>query len=201
MVSLAFKYVPQPATTTSVFSSVFILLLWYKGYRVILITPRGPKYIRLFLAKNFHQGKWAYARGERILGSIMGTILLEMLSDAGGVLGFWGGVGSMGTLFLVILMTQKYCCRSSDNKDDSGWQVQTKPETYCVNSLNKLEPTFMRLDFLSLSIKFNLNNFCLLWYEICHNFVIKENLVLFSEIIAWNSQGHSNNFHIEFMYK
>ena len=81
---------------------------------------------------------------ERILGSIMGTILLEMLSDAGGVLGcwggvgsmgrillemlsdaggvlgFWGGVGSMGTLFLVILMTQKYCCRSSDNKDDSG---------------------------------------------------------------------------------
>jgi hypothetical protein len=39
---------------------------------------------------------------------------------AGGVLGFWGGVGSMGTLFLVILMTQKYCCRSSENKDDNG---------------------------------------------------------------------------------
>jgi hypothetical protein len=45
-------------------------------------------------------------------------VVISVLS--GGVLGFWGGVGSMGTLFLVILMTQKYCCRSSDNKDDSG---------------------------------------------------------------------------------
>ena len=27
----------------------------------------------------------------------------------------------MGTLFLVILLAQKYCCRSREDKDDSGW--------------------------------------------------------------------------------
>ena len=28
----------------------------------------------------------------------------------GGVLGFWGGVCSLGTMFLMILLSQKYCC-------------------------------------------------------------------------------------------
>jgi hypothetical protein len=26
------------------------------------------------------------------------------------VLGFWGGVGSLGTIFLLILVSQRYCC-------------------------------------------------------------------------------------------
>lgn len=44
----------------------------------------------------------------------------EFKAILGGVLGFWGGVGTMGTLFLVILLAQKYCCRSREDKDDSG---------------------------------------------------------------------------------
>jgi len=43
----------------------------------------------------------------------------EFKAIMGGVLGFWGGVGSMGTLFLVVLMTQRYCCRNNQ-KSDSG---------------------------------------------------------------------------------
>lgn len=44
----------------------------------------------------------------------------EFVAILGGVLGFWGGVGSMGTVFLFILMTQRYCCRPNKDKDDSG---------------------------------------------------------------------------------
>jgi len=44
----------------------------------------------------------------------------EFKAILGGVLGFWGGVGTMGTLFLVILLAQKYCCRSREDKDDTG---------------------------------------------------------------------------------
>lgn len=44
----------------------------------------------------------------------------EFKAIVGGVLGFWGGVGSMGTLFLVILLAQRYCCRLARDKDDSG---------------------------------------------------------------------------------
>jgi hypothetical protein len=36
----------------------------------------------------------------------------------GGVIGFWGGVGSMGSLFLGAVLTQRYCCRKDDDKDD-----------------------------------------------------------------------------------
>mgnify|MGYP001232076480 CR=1 FL=1 len=31
----------------------------------------------------------------------------------GGVLGFWGGVGLMGTIFLLVLVTQRCCTRRS----------------------------------------------------------------------------------------
>merc|ERR1712123_166712 len=34
----------------------------------------------------------------------------EFKAIMGGVLGFWGGVGSMGTVFLLILLTQRCCC-------------------------------------------------------------------------------------------
>ena len=30
---------------------------------------------------------------------------------SGGVLGFWGGVGLMGTIFLLVLVTQRCCAR------------------------------------------------------------------------------------------
>jgi len=36
----------------------------------------------------------------------------------GGVIGFWGGVGSLGSLFLGAVLTQRYCCRKDDDKDD-----------------------------------------------------------------------------------
>ena len=39
---------------------------------------------------------------------------------AGGVLGFWGGVGSMGTVFLLVVLTQRYCCRRRHDKEEAG---------------------------------------------------------------------------------
>jgi len=44
----------------------------------------------------------------------------ELKAIVGGVLGFWGGVGTMGTLFLIILLANKYCCRTRRSKDDLG---------------------------------------------------------------------------------
>ena len=35
------------------------------------------------------------------------------LAAVGGVLGFWGGVGLMGTIFLLVLVTQRCCSRRS----------------------------------------------------------------------------------------
>jgi hypothetical protein len=43
----------------------------------------------------------------------------EVKAIIGGVLGFWGGVGSLGTVFLVIVLSQRYCCRKDDDKDDA----------------------------------------------------------------------------------
>jgi len=34
------------------------------------------------------------------------------------VLGFWGGVGGLGTMFLVVVLSQRYCCKKDDDKDD-----------------------------------------------------------------------------------
>merc|ERR1719348_2546144 len=44
----------------------------------------------------------------------------EFKAIMGGVLGFWGGVGSMGTVFLLILLTQRCCCRRGVGKDETG---------------------------------------------------------------------------------
>ena len=40
----------------------------------------------------------------------------ELYVIPGGVLGFWGGVGSLGTMFLMILLSQKYCCVEKEVK-------------------------------------------------------------------------------------
>ena len=37
-----------------------------------------------------------------------------ILTFSGGVLGFWGGVGLMGTIFLLVLMTQRCCSRKGE---------------------------------------------------------------------------------------
>jgi len=42
----------------------------------------------------------------------------EVKAIIGGVLGFWGGVGGLGTIFLVIVLSQRYCCKEDDSKDD-----------------------------------------------------------------------------------
>jgi hypothetical protein len=39
---------------------------------------------------------------------------LTLLIFSGGVLGFWGGVGLMGTIFLLVLMTQRCCSRKGE---------------------------------------------------------------------------------------
>ena len=44
----------------------------------------------------------------------------EFKAILGGVLGFWGGVGSMGTVFLLVVMTQRYCCRRRMDKEEAG---------------------------------------------------------------------------------
>lgn len=43
----------------------------------------------------------------------------EVKAIIGGVLGFWGGIGSLGTLFLVVVMSKRYCCRDVDDKEDA----------------------------------------------------------------------------------
>merc|ERR1719285_888682 len=43
----------------------------------------------------------------------------ECIAILGGVLGFWGGVGSMGTLFLLVLMTQRFFCRRREDKKET----------------------------------------------------------------------------------
>lgn len=46
----------------------------------------------------------------------------EVKAIIGGVLGFWGGVGGLGTMFLVVVLSQRYCCKKDDDKDDGdGW--------------------------------------------------------------------------------
>jgi len=42
----------------------------------------------------------------------------EVKAIIGGVLGFWGGVGGLGTMFLVVVLSQRYCCKKDDDKDD-----------------------------------------------------------------------------------
>jgi len=42
----------------------------------------------------------------------------ELVAILGGVLGFWGGVGSMGALFLLVLMTQRFFCRRKEDKKE-----------------------------------------------------------------------------------
>ena len=45
--------------------------------------------------------------------AIRNTYELADLAASGGVLGFWGGVGLMGTIFLLVLVTQRCCSRRS----------------------------------------------------------------------------------------
>ena len=57
--------------------------------------------------------------------AILGThirVSLSVLTSVtpGGVLGFWGGVGSMGTVFLLVVLTQRYCCRRRQDKEEAG---------------------------------------------------------------------------------
>ena len=35
------------------------------------------------------------------------------------LLGFWGGVGGLGTVFLVVVLTQRHCCKEDGGKDDA----------------------------------------------------------------------------------
>ena len=36
----------------------------------------------------------------------------------GGVLGFWGSIGSMGAVFLLVLLTRRFCCRKKTEEDE-----------------------------------------------------------------------------------
>ena len=42
----------------------------------------------------------------------------EVKAIIGGVLGFWSGVGGLGTMFLVVVLSQRYCCKENEGKDD-----------------------------------------------------------------------------------
>ena len=50
----------------------------------------------------------------------LAPLLKCVVHCAGGVLGFWGGVGSMGTVFLLVVLTQRYCCRRRHDKEEAG---------------------------------------------------------------------------------
>ena len=43
---------------------------------------------------------------------------LEVKAIIGGVLGFWGGVGGLGAVFLIIVISQRYCCKKGDDEKD-----------------------------------------------------------------------------------
>ena len=59
----------------------------------------------------------------------------EFKAILGGVLGFWGGVGSMGTVFLLVVLTQRYCCRRRMDKDEAGWeQTSNISDNHCYLS-------------------------------------------------------------------
>ena len=42
----------------------------------------------------------------------------EVKAIIGGVLGFWGGIAGLGTLFLVVVMSKRYCCREGEDKEN-----------------------------------------------------------------------------------
>ena len=44
----------------------------------------------------------------------------EVKAIIGGVLGFWGGVGGLGAMFLVIVLSQRYCCKDEDDGKEDG---------------------------------------------------------------------------------
>ena len=56
---------------------------------------------------------------------------------AGGVLGFWGGVGLMGTIFLLVLVTQRCCSRraSQEKKEVSRKLIQHKVDAHLSSGL------------------------------------------------------------------
>ena len=39
---------------------------------------------------------------------------------SGGVLGFWGSIGSMGAVFLLVLLSRMFCCRKKTEEDEDG---------------------------------------------------------------------------------
>ena len=45
----------------------------------------------------------------------------EVKAIIGGVLGFWGGVGGLGAMFLIIVLSQRYCCKDDDDVKEDGW--------------------------------------------------------------------------------
>ena len=44
----------------------------------------------------------------------------EVKAIIGGVLGFWGGVGGLGAMFLIIVLSQRYCCKDDDDVKEDG---------------------------------------------------------------------------------
>ena len=64
----------------------------------------------------------------------------ECIAILGGVLGFWGGVGSMGTIFLLILMTQRFFCRRREDKKE----VCIRMYTTKMKSVKNLDQNVLR---------------------------------------------------------
>ena len=45
---------------------------------------------------------------------------LEIKAIIGGVLGFWGGVVGLGAVFLVVVLSQRYCCKKPEDDKNDG---------------------------------------------------------------------------------
>ena len=71
---------------------------------------------------------------------------------AGGVLGFWGGVGLMGTIFLLVLVTQRCCSRraSQEKKEVSTTVIQNKVDADLSSGLVMLEAVNLQLQDLHI---------------------------------------------------
>lgn len=65
--------------------------------------------------------EWPIREMIAILGLMSGTPEKYSYMCSGGVLGFWGGVGLMGTIFLLVLVTQRCCSRRADLEKKEAW--------------------------------------------------------------------------------
>ena len=55
------------------------------------------------------------------------------------MLGFWGGIGSLGTVFLIVLFTRKFCCRKKKEEEENEETVWRDNINICEISIFRMK--------------------------------------------------------------